>query len=188
MESIVASSETHLLGSLDFRPSKTGAYVTDRKSVQLHPGSGNHFSPNGIRTIRWTVAASDWLVPETVRLGFTVRNESATLALQPVSVLPGTMFSRMRIMSNGVLLEDVNLYNRQVNTFHSCLPPERQYMDAAEGFGVATNTPGMSSVEWIPEQIPAGSERRVFMSLMSGIFSQHLWIPLPKCHSPWRWK
>jgi len=89
------------------------------------------------------------------------------------------MFSRCRILSNGVLIEDMNLYNRQDNTFHSMLPPERQYMDAAEGFGVAGNTPLLSSVEWVPEQIPAGGERRVFMTLMSGLFSQHLWLPLP---------
>ena len=188
MESIVQSSETTLLGSLNFTPGKSGAYVQDRKSVQIHPGSGNYFSPNGIRTLRWTIAGSQWLIPETVRLGFTVRNESATLALQPVSVLPGTMFSRMRIMSNGVLLEDVNLYNRQVNTFHSCLPPERQYMDAAEGFGVAANSPGMSSVEWVPEQIPAGSERRVFMSLMSGFFLSIYGFRSLICHSLSIWK
>jgi hypothetical protein len=181
MESLVASSETHLLGSLDFRPSKTGAYVTDRKSVQIHPGSGNHFSPTGIRTLRFTLAGSDWLVPESLRIGFTCRNENQNLALQPVSILAGTMFSRMRIMSGGVLIEDCNLYNRQINTFHSCLPPARQFMDASEGFGVQGNVPGLSSIEWTPEQIPAGGTRRVFMSLMSGLMSQHLWIPLAYC-------
>jgi len=175
----VQSSETTLLGSLNFTPGKAGPYVQDRKSVQIHPGSGNYFSPNGIRTLRWTLAGSDWLVPETLRLGFTIRNEDAARPLQPVSCLPGTCFSRCRILSNGVLIEDMNLYNRQVNTFHSMLPPERQYMDAAEGFGVAGNTPLLSSVEWVPEQIPAGGERRVFMTLMSGLFSQHLWLPLP---------
>jgi len=87
----------------------------------------------------------------------------------------------MRIMSGGVLLEDVNLYNRQVNTFHYCLPPARQFLDAAVGFGVAANNPGLSAIEWIPEQIPAGSERRIFFNLMSGILSQHLWIPLAYC-------
>jgi hypothetical protein len=179
MESIVQSSETTLLGSLNFTPGKAGPYVQDRKSVQIHPGSGNYFSPNGIRTIRWTLAGSDWLVPETIRLGFTIRNEDAVRNLQPVSCLPGTLFSRIRILSNGVLLEDMNLYNRQVNTFHNMLAPERQYMDASEGFGVTGNTPGLSAVEWIPEQIPAGGERRVFMTLMSGLFSQHLWLPLP---------
>jgi len=179
MESIVQSSETTLLGSLNFTPGKAGPYVEDRKSVQIHPGSGNYFSANGIRTLRFTLAGSDWLVPETLRLGFTVRNEDAARPLQPVSCVPGTMFSRCRILSNGVLIEDMNLYNRQDNTFHSMLPPERQYMDAAEGFGVAGNTPLLSSVEWVPEQIPAGGERRVFMTLMSGLFSQHLWLPLP---------
>jgi len=89
------------------------------------------------------------------------------------------MFSRLRILSSGVLIEDINVYNRQANTFHKMLPPERQWMDAAEGFGVSANTPGISAVEWTPEQIPAGTERRVFMSLMSGFFSQHLWLPLP---------
>ncbi len=179
MESIVQASETTLLGSLNFTPGKTGPYVQDRKSVQIHPGSGNHFSPAGIRVIRFTLAASDWLVPETLRIGFTVRNNSAAAALQPVSCLPGTIFSRVRILSNGVLLEDMNLCNRQINTFNGMLPPERQYMDAAEGFGVNGNNPLLSSIEWVPEQIPAGGERRVFMTLMSGLLNQHLWIPLP---------
>jgi len=52
-------------------------------------------------------------------------------------------------------------------------------MDAAEGFGAAGNNPLLSAVEWVPEQIPAVGERRVFMTLMSGLFSQHLWLPLP---------
>jgi len=179
MESFVQSSETTLLGSLNFTPEKAGPYIQDRKSVQIHPGNRNYFSPNGIRTLRWSLAGSDWLVPETLRLGFTVRNEDAARALQPVSCLPATMFSRCRILSNGVLNEDMNLYNRQVNTFHSMPPPDRQFMDAAEGFGGAGNTPGLSAVEWVPEQIPAGGERRVFMTLLSGLFSQHLWLPLP---------
>jgi len=179
MESIVQSSETTLLGSLNFTPGKSGAYVQDRKSVQIHPGSGNYFSPNGIRTLRWTIAGSQWLIPETVRLGFTVRNEDQNRNLQPVSCLPGNLFSRVRILSGGVLIEDMNLYNRQVNTFHTMLNPERQYQDAAEGFGTAANTPGLSAIEWVPEAIPAGGERRVFMSIMSGLFSQHLWLPLP---------
>ncbi len=178
MESIVQSSETTLLGSLDFRPGKAGPYVQDRKSVQIHPGSGNYFSLYGMRTLRFTIAGGDWLVPETFRIGFTVRCEDQARALQPVSCLPGILFSRVRILSNGVLLEDMNMYNRQVNTFHSMLPPERQYMDAGEGFGVSGNTPLLSSVEWIPEQVPAGGERRVFMTLMSGLLNQHLWLPL----------
>ncbi len=178
MESLVASSETHLLGSLDFRPGKTGQYVTSRRSVTMHPGSGNTFSSVGIRTTRFTIAGSDWLVPETVRIGLDVHN-SGVLPLQPTSVLGGALFSRMRIMSGGVLLEDVNLYNRQVNTFHNCLPPARQFLDAGEGFGCATNqAPGLSFIDWIPEQIPNGGSRRIFFNLMSGILSQHLWIPL----------
>jgi hypothetical protein len=97
-------------------------------------------------------------------------------------VLGGSLFSRMRVMSGGVLLEDINLYNRQVNTFATCLPPARQFLDAAEGFGCASNqAPGLSFIEWIPEQIPAGGSRRIFFNLMSGILSQHLWIPLQYC-------
>jgi hypothetical protein len=178
MESIVASSETHLLGSLDFRSSKTGAYLQERRSVQYHPGSGNTFSPAGIRTLRWTIAGSDWLIPETVRLGFLCRNEDPALALQPVSVLAGTMFSRLRIMSGGQILEDLDLYARQINCFAQLLPPERLYMDGSEGFGCTGLTPGLSHTDWIPEEIPPGGERRVFMSLMSGLFSQSLWLPL----------
>ena len=148
MESLVASSETHLLGSLDFRPGKTGQYVTSRRSVTMHPGSGSIFSPAGIRTIRFTVAGSDWLVPESVRIGLTVHNRGVA-PLQPTSVLGGSLFSRMRVMSGGVLLEDINLCNRQVNTFANCLPPARQFLDAAEGFGVADNqAPGLSFIDW----------------------------------------
>ena len=179
MESLVASSETHLLGSLDFRPGKTGQYVTSRRSVTMHPGSGNVFSAAGIRTIRFTIAGSDWLVPETARIGLTIHNTGGNLSLQPTSVLGGSLFSRLRVMSGGVLLEDINLYNRQVNTFANCLPPARQFLDAAEGFGCANNqVPGLSFIDWIPEQIPGNSHRRIFFNLMSGILSQHLWIPL----------
>mgnify|MGYP002809500649 CR=1 FL=1 len=51
-------------------------------------------------------------------------------------------------------------------------------MDAGEGFSCAGETPVLSHVDWVPEEIPAGGERKVFMTLMSGIFSQALWLPL----------
>ena len=137
MESHVSASSTHLIGSLDFSPAKAGPYVQDRKSVQIHPGSGNFFSSNGIRMIRFTLASPvDWLCPDTVRIGFTVTNEDSAKPLQPVSVLPATRCSRLRILSNGQLIEDINLFNRWISTLHTFQSPEVQYMDAAEGFGV----------------------------------------------------
>jgi hypothetical protein len=170
MESIVASSETHLLGSLDFRSSKTGAYITERRSVQYSPGSGNTFSSVGIKTLRWVIAGSDWLIPETVRLGFLCTNNDQLLALQPVSCLAGTMFSRLRILSGGTLIEDLDIYNRQINVFSQLLPPEQQYMNGSEGFGCTGTAPGISHTDWVPEEIPPGGSRRVFMGLMSGLF------------------
>ena len=186
MESHVSASSTHLIGSLDFSPAKAGPYVQDRKSVQIHPGSGNYFSSNGIRMIRFTLASPvDWLCPDTVRIGFTVTNEDNGNPLQPVSVLPASLFSRLRILSNGQLVEDINLFNRWVNTLHAFVNPETQYMDAAEGFGVATEFTSSDSAfsphDWAPEQIPAGGSRRVFMKLHSGLFSQEKWLPTMYC-------
>ena len=72
-----------------------------RDSIQ--PASGNTFSPEGIRIIRFNITSNDYMVPETFRVQaiFAVPDNDF-VPLGPMSLL----FSRVRVISNGVLLSD----------------------------------------------------------------------------------
>ena len=117
LESHVASAEDVLIGGLDFRMPSTGQYVVDKRMVTMQPQSGNYFSSQGLRLIRFTLAGTtDWLIPETLRLSFVVQNLDEDNPIQPVTIYPGSIFQRLRVLASGQALEDINCYARLQET------------------------------------------------------------------------
>ena len=87
MEGIVNSSEYLLIDSLSFRLSPTASYVVDRKSVSwFASGAQAYISGQGARVISIRVNGDGWLDPSTVRLIYTLRNNSGVAAqvLRPI--------------------------------------------------------------------------------------------------------
>ena len=180
MESqIAASEEHHLIEGLRFGLGPVSRYVVDRRMSSWNPGSGNTFSSRGIRTIRFTLAGSnEWLVPDSVRLAFTVVNDDATNALIPYTCNPLSFFSRLTVYSGGTKIEDIENYNRTANMFDVASPAGTRMSYAIEGFGHSSNT---NLTTWYsPEPVPASSQRRVLTPLLSGLLSgaQTKWWPL----------
>ena len=72
--------------------------ITQKRSIHIQPASGNTFSPEGIRIIRFNITSNDYMVPETFRVQakFNV-TDNDFVPLGPMSLL----FSRVRVLSRG---------------------------------------------------------------------------------------
>ena len=88
MEGIVNASEDFLIDSLAFRLLPTASYVLDRKSVScLASGTQSYISGQGSRVLSIRLNYdTGWLDPSTVRLVYTLRNNSGVAAqvLRPI--------------------------------------------------------------------------------------------------------
>ena len=113
MEATAQSVEDLLIDGLSFKLRSGASYITNRRSVSYYPQGGNSYSPNGVKVIRLELIGDSWLDPSTLRVVFTLVNDSATAAqkLYPVSG-PWSMFRRLRVMAGGQLLEDIDYYNK----------------------------------------------------------------------------
>ena len=63
MESILASTEDHLVSNLAFKlPQNSASYVTDKQQSTYFPQGGDQYSPlNGQRVIRFSLSSSGYL-------------------------------------------------------------------------------------------------------------------------------
>lgn len=101
----------------------TASYAIGRKSVAYHPISGNQYIyiysvASGGTTVQFKIERpSDWLVPSSVRIMFTLR-KSGTFrpgSINEQLVLVGgahAFFCRLSVLSHGLVLNDISDYNR----------------------------------------------------------------------------
>jgi hypothetical protein len=87
--------------------------------------------------MKFLLSGTDWLDPSTVRIQFRLNNKDTTKNLHPLNPLPALFFRRLRILCGGIVVEDIDMYNRVYNMVHTLLPFERRMNDYAEGFGLA---------------------------------------------------
>ena len=112
VEAIANSAEYYLTSGLDFKINPSASYITGRKSVTCFTsGSQNYISGQGARVIRRQINSDAWFDPSTVRLHYTLTNTSGTLTLRPCGGA-WAMFSRIRVMYQGAVVEDISAYNR----------------------------------------------------------------------------
>ena len=79
MEAHANSTDDSLIGSLSFKLRNSAKYVVDRRSVTFHPSGSNVYqTSSGSKVIKIVLTGDQWLVPETVRVMFTLHNMSAT--------------------------------------------------------------------------------------------------------------
>ena len=109
MESHAQGVEDNLIDSLSFKLRPGASYVTDRKS-STYFSQGNQFSPSGIKVIKMMLNSADgWLDPSTVKSFMNIENDS-TDDITPRVAGPWGMFSRLRVLCSGAIIEDVDIY------------------------------------------------------------------------------
>ena len=138
VEAIANGIEDKLIEGLSFKLNPGASYVIDRRSVTYHPQGSNRYSPDGgTKLIRILLTGDGWLDPSTFRIMFDLKNNEgvATKALRPLGA-PHAFFRRMRILTGGTLVEDIDNYHRiheMLNLFVANESKENQW---AEAFGI----------------------------------------------------
>ena len=94
----------------------------DDKLVAAFPTGASQFEPSGVRVMRFNLAGEHWLDPATLRLAFKLRNASTTHDLTLASG-PWSLFSQVRLLMGGVVVEQIDYYNRQHELFRNLLMP-----------------------------------------------------------------
>ena len=114
MEQVTAAVNDELVQSLDYKLATSNVnYVLSRADVTHHPSSLSVFTPTTSRVCRIPLtAASSFIDPDSVKIGFTVRNNSTTGTLLLSSPDPSCLVDRVEVFANGTRIEDINYYNR----------------------------------------------------------------------------
>ena len=102
-----------LISSLSYKTPSTASYIIDRQSASFQAIGGNVYRPtSGVRLIRFNISAEDFIDPSSLRIVFDVVNaDAAAKTIYPIGG-PHGWFSRARILSRGVVVEDISQYNR----------------------------------------------------------------------------
>ena len=144
VEAYANSIEDKLVDGLSYKLNATASYIHDRKSVTFHPQGSNIYKPGaGTKLIEIALVGQDWLDPTTFRVMFDVVNISTIMdtRLKPVSG-PWSFFRRVRLLSGGLLVEDIDYYNRVHEMMENLTAPDSRNNESVEGFGYKINEHG----------------------------------------------
>ncbi len=184
MEAHANSVEDVLVEGLSYKLRNSAKYITDRRSVTFHPSGSNVYrTSSGTKVLKLHLTGDSWLVPDSVRLMFTLRNNASNPAhmLRTLSG-PWSFWRRMRVLCGGQVVEDFD-YNRTHEMLSQLHSEDTRDNDDLEGFGYrydnASNS-GAASTTSLPG-IAGGTTRRVSFKLLSGLFNQPKWLPIRYC-------
>ena len=188
MEETVNSVEDHLIDSLSFKLKPGASYVQSRRSVSFFPQGGNSYSSNGVKVIKISLTGSqgEWLDPSTLVVHYTVNN-GETATTQPLLYFlsgPWCVFRRVRLIVGGVILEDIDNYNRVHELFHMLGSSNKRKNDNIMGFNNASiddlynlnNESSMSRYGF--DYIGIKEHKSVLFTPLLGLINQDKYLPL----------
>ena len=175
LESHAQAVEDVLHESLSFKLRPSASYVIDRKFVTFWPqGSSEYKVTGGVKVIKININGTDWLDPSSMKLHFIVKNESASVALQPFVNGIHNWFRRLRVIIGGQVVEDIDNYNRVCQMFTTMMDKNKQLNDSIESWG---GTYDLNT----PQHLAANSYAVCLGSLFAGIFNQDKYLPVKYC-------
>ncbi len=181
MESITSAAEEMLVDSLSFKLPGSGQYVQERRSVTFHTEGSNSYSAQaGTRVIRFKLATEGWMDPSTARFFFDVVNNDpngGAKHLRPLGAVHA-FFRRLRITMRGVVIEDIQDYNRVHEMFNILQTVGARANDRAEGFGNNVDINHLNTVALLPGIL---NQQTVCFKPLCGILMQSKYIPLRYC-------
>ena len=137
MEHHAQSIDDALISGLSYKLKEGASYVTNRRSVSYFASGGNDYSTSGVRVMKFNITSDQWLDPSTFHIAFRLNRTSAgeNDILQPVHYNPAVFFSRARLICGGVVVEDVNDFDRLSVMLTELMSEEQQMIMATKGFG-----------------------------------------------------
>lgn len=169
VEAHAQSVEDYLIEGLSYKLNAGASYVTKRRSCSFFSSGSDTYSPSsGVKVIRINLNGTDWCDPSTLRVTFDILNQGAN-AINFITG-PHAFFSRMRILCNSVVVEDVNQYNRVCEMFSLLQSSDKLRNDGAEGLRKA--------IYETADSLQGTKKQTVSMKLCSGLFNQSKMLPL----------
>ena len=161
-----------LVSSLDYKLGSSNVnYVQSRKSVQYFPSSLSTFTPTTSRVARIPLTSGmDFIDPESIKIAFRVRNNDATLDLNPGTQEPSCFIKRVQLFANGQRCDDISEYGRCC-FLYSLLKSSEWYKN--KGITGFWELAGL-----VPAPIPATNYKDVLMApTLIGLFQANKFLP-----------
>ncbi len=128
MENVTQAVQDELVKSLDYKLGSSNVnYIQSRRDVQYYPSSLSTFTPTTSRVARIPLTSGmDFIDPESLKIAFRVRNNDATLDLNPGTQEPSCFIKRVQLFANGQRCDDISEYGRCC-FLYSLLKPAEWY-------------------------------------------------------------
>ena len=137
-ENVTQAVNDELVKSLDYKLGSSNVnYIQSRRDVQYFPSSLSTFTPTTSRVARIPLTSGmDFIDPESSKIAFRVRNNDATLDLNPGTQEPSCFIKRVQLFANGQRCDDISEYGRCC-FLYSLLKPAEWYKNlrASPAFG-----------------------------------------------------
>ena len=203
MEHHVQSIDDSQIGGLSYKLKPGTSYVTDRRKCTHYASGGNQYSSNGVKVCKFNIVSDQWLDPSTFRVMFTTHNlnpASPSIKVKPLHWNPAVLFRRCRVICGGVVVEDIDDFNR-LSLMLTALKPDEQKYIAMQGFGLFYRVNGsddLQATDWTAgrdgledaderkayrvsdwdEAVEIKQKRTVLFKPMLGVLGQEKLIPL----------
>jgi len=186
MEAILASQavDTDVLPpNLKYGLDPTGSFVLGRREATVF-ALGSSYSPAGVKMISVPFGSTtEWLVPESVLFSAEFENLDGTNAAWPATPDANCLFESIEVRMGNQLIERVTESARCNELFtRLTMSPQKKLNMAQMGFG--TQVPA-AVPDWAAAQnhdaatvAASGSKRIHWKCNLSGLLSQHRWLPL----------
>ena len=174
--------------------------------MHFFASGGNSYSSSSVTNCKFNIVADQWLDPSSFRVMFTLNHPNPlnpVTKCKPLHWNPAIFFRRARVMCGGVVIEDIDDFNRLSVMMTALKPVDEQSEIAMEGFGLFAdvngslpinqtgwNEPGAGEADdqrkayrvsdW-DEYGPVRYSKTVLSKPMLGILAQEKLIPLRFC-------
>ena len=144
--------------------------VQSKRLVQLLPNGAQPFGPKHTRLLRFNLTATsgDYLLPDSVRLQAVFHNTSLLKDFKPLGSM-GLMFQRMRLICEGVVIQDLQYQDRMHQWLTEDLSKDQYEELCKESFEISQFNPDGSTQHSL---IRRNSTRRISMPFSTlGLFN-----------------
>ena len=172
------SIDDALIGGLSYKLKAGASYVTNRRSVTYFAQGGNSYSSQGVKVMKFHLTGDQWLDPSTFHVMLQVNNRDAAKPLKSAHWNPAVMFSRMRLIAGGSVLEDISDANRLSLMLDALTSSDERTLRHTQGFSILRDA--SEAFDWA-DTIPANDSRIVMFKPLFGLFKQEKLIPLRYC-------
>ena len=104
--------------------------------MYFYASGGNQYSSCGVKVCKCNIVSDQWLDPSRFRVMFTLSNlnpASPINAIKPLHWNPAVLFRRCRVTCGGVVIENMNEFNRLSLTMTALKPVDEQKDVAMRG-------------------------------------------------------